>query len=99
MNTISGNQRGGKRPGAGRPKGSATKKTREIADKAATAGQTPLEFLLGVMRGESYEFKDRLDAAKAAASYVHPRLTSVAVGGDEDATPIRHEFAWLPEGS
>jgi hypothetical protein len=35
--------RGGKRPGSGRKKGSATKKTREIADRAAAEGITPLE--------------------------------------------------------
>lgn len=43
-------KRGGKRSGAGRKKGSANKRTREIADKAAAEGITPLEYMLNVMR-------------------------------------------------
>lgn len=42
--------RGGKRPGAGRKKGSLTKRTREIAEKAAEEGITPLEVMLDNMR-------------------------------------------------
>lgn len=42
--------RGGARKGAGRKPGSATKKTREIADKAAAEGITPLEVMLDNMR-------------------------------------------------
>jgi len=42
--------RGGSREGAGRKPGAVTKKTREIADKAAAEGITPLEVMLGTMR-------------------------------------------------
>ncbi len=38
--------RGGKCPGAGRKQGPATKRTREIADKAVTSGMTPLEVMI-----------------------------------------------------
>jgi len=34
----------------GRTKGTANKKTREIADKAAAEGITPLEYMLNIMR-------------------------------------------------
>jgi hypothetical protein len=68
---------GGKRPGAGRRPGSTTQKTREIADRATEEGITPLEFMLQVMRDESAERSERLDMAKAAAPYVHPRLSAV----------------------
>lgn len=68
---------GGARPGAGRKKGSATAKTREIADRAAAEGVTPLEFMLQVMRDETAERAERLDMAKSAAPYIHPRLSSV----------------------
>ena len=79
--------RGGARPGAGRPAGSATRKTREIADRAATAGEMPHEFLLRVMRGEAVDgavptFAERLDAAKAAAPYFAPKLAAVGLGHD-----------------
>src|SRR5687768_4973942 len=45
--------RGGSKPGerrGGRKKGSANKRTREIADKAAESGITPLEVLISEMR-------------------------------------------------
>ncbi|WP_211307384.1 hypothetical protein [Sinimarinibacterium flocculans] len=58
----------------GRKKGAANKRTREIADKAAAEGLTPLEYLLRLMRDERQEQAVRLDAAKAAAPYIHPRL-------------------------
>lgn len=49
-NQTKSNGRGGSRKGAGRKPGSATKKTREIADKAAAEGVTPLEVMLENMR-------------------------------------------------
>ena len=68
--------RGGKRPGAGRPKGAATQRTREIADRVAAEGVLPLEYMLGVMRDPAAEPSRRDDMAKAAAPYLHPRLSS-----------------------
>lgn len=95
--------RGGRRAGAGRKKGSATKRTREIADAAAANGITPLEFMLAIMNAPS-DHEDakvqvareamRFEAAKAAAPYVHPRLQAIehAGPGGKDlpgpATPI-----------
>jgi hypothetical protein len=73
--------RGGKRSGAGRKKGSATRKTREIADQAALLGITPLEVMLEVMRTR-YQAKDYDGAcavARDAAPYIHPRLSAVKV--------------------
>lgn len=70
---------GGARKGAGRTKGACTTKTREIADQAIMSGITPLEYLLNVMRNETEEPSVRMDAAKSAAPYVHPRLASESV--------------------
>lgn len=78
---------GGKRPGAGRKVGAATTRTREIADRAADDGETPLEFMLKVMRDENAERGERLDMAKAAAPYIHPRLSSVEASGP-GGTPL-----------
>jgi hypothetical protein len=80
---------GGKRAGAGRKEGAANIKTREIANKAALEGLTPLEYLLQVMRKETPEADEtliqlqakRLDAAKAAAPYIHPRLAAIEHSG------------------
>jgi hypothetical protein len=68
---------GGARPGSGRKPGSANTKTREIADRAANDGLTPLEFMLEIMRDTSAESGVRFEAAKAAAPYIHPRLSAM----------------------
>lgn len=58
---------GGARPGAGRK----PKAPEEKATIAATGDQTPLEFLLSVMRDNTIEDRLRIDAAKTAAQYCH----------------------------
>lgn len=75
--------RGGKREGAGRKPGSANTRTREIAD-AISEGLTPLEYLTSIYRDPDADAARRIDAAKAAAPYVHPRLNSVEHKGDSD---------------
>jgi len=76
----------GRKPGTpktgGRKKGSLNKRTREMLEKANNAGLTPLEYLLSVMRNENEDEARRLDAAKAAAPYIHPRLTAVEHSGN-----------------
>jgi hypothetical protein len=82
--------RGGKRAGAGRKPGSANRKTRKIADRAAEEGITPLEVMLFVMR-KHFKAKDYDEAAAVAANcaaYVHPRLGSMQVKGDLAVTVI-----------
>lgn len=80
--------RGGPRPGAGRKRGSVSKKTTEVAQRAAETGVTPLEYLLKVMRDSKKPLGLRMDAAKSAAPYMHPRLSSVEIDlkdiSDED---------------
>ncbi len=71
--------KGGFRKGAGRKPGSANIKTREVADRAALEGITPLEYLIAVMRDDGQDTVRRLDAAKAAAPYMHPRLSALDV--------------------
>lgn len=98
--------RGGKRAGAGRKPGAATAKTREIADKAASEGVTPLEVMLGAMR-ELWDNGNKLDAAsiaKDAAPYMHPRLSNVDLKAEHDLTtfvisgePISDPEKWAEE--
>ena len=59
--------RGGKREGAGRKAGVRNKKTRAVLEKVESTGDTPLDFLLTVMRDVTKDLKDRIDAAKSAA--------------------------------
>lgn len=52
-------------------------KHRQVALKSYDNGITPLEFMLQVMRDEENDIILRMDAAKSAAPYVHPKLASV----------------------
>lgn len=78
---------GGKRPGAGRKKGSPNKATQERQKKVAATGQTPLAYMLKIMRDEAADLLVRNDMAKAAAPYVHPRLAVMEVAG-KPGSPI-----------
>jgi hypothetical protein len=81
---------GGKRPGAGRPKGVPNKANAERQAAIAASGLTPLDYLLSVLRDESAEPQVRMEAAKSAAPYVHPRLASIEHAG-RDSSPIKIE--------
>lgn len=75
---------GGSRPGAGRKAGSPNKASAEREAAITASGLTPLEYMLQVMRDEAQPPPVRLDAAKSAAPYVHPKLSSAEVkhGGE-----------------
>ena len=83
---------GGARNGSGRKAGAATVKTREVADRAAAEGLTPLDYLLSIVRDDLKDEAKRIDCAKAAAPYVHARLSNVDANVKGD---LRHEFTWL----
>jgi len=74
---------GGKRPGAGRPRGSRNRRTRETV-AAVEQGLTPLAYLTSVYRDESLETHIRIEAAKAAAPYVHAKLSQIDVQASAD---------------
>jgi len=84
------NRRGGARKGAGRKAGSATKLTREIANRALQEGITPLEVMLCCMR-DYWNEGNKAEAGKfavMAAPYCHPRLSSVTANQDVKAQLI-----------
>lgn len=68
---------GGARKGAGRKPGSINRATREAREKAKAEGILPLDFMLQRMRDEQAPIADRMDMAKAAAPYVHAKLSSI----------------------
>lgn len=83
-------KKGGSRVNAGRPKGAANIKTREIANQCAQTGQTPLEVMIEAMREftqaaraasddfEKFEaWKQAAEIAHKAAPYIHPRLAAI----------------------
>ena len=79
----------------GRSKGTPNRATAAKAAAIAASGLTPLDFLLDLMRNEDAELGPRLDAAKAAAQYVHPKLQPVdgKSGSAEVRARVIVEFA------
>ena len=92
MITKTGKVNGGKRPSAGRPKGSVSRdraEQRHIAEQLLEEGLTPLDIMRARMLGRQLSngtlvTDDQFAAACALAPYLHPKLTAVAV---RDMTP------------
>lgn len=75
----------------GRKKGVPNKATAKKAAEIAATGLTPLDYMLQRMRDETADPFVRLDAAKAAAPYVHPKLANIEHTG-KDGGAIRVTF-------
>ncbi len=87
--------RGGPRAGAGRKKGAVSKATaarKALIEEALNQGLTPLDYMLQVLRDPTQEKHVRLDAAKSAAPYMHPRLAAIEHSGDKD-NPVAFTIA------
>jgi hypothetical protein len=69
--------KGGPREGAGRPRGSRGKRTRDSIAKAEALAPTPLEVLLESMHAARAEGEraEAVEYASIAAPYVHPKVT------------------------
>jgi hypothetical protein len=61
----------------GRPRGSRNKRTRALLEAAEAGGEMPLDFLLRLMRDANAPIARRLEAAKAAAPFLHPKLSAI----------------------
>ena len=83
---------GGSRPGAGRKPGTINRFSKDLLEKASQSGLLPVDYMLGVMRDESLGTRLRIDAAKAAAPYVHQKLSVISV--DVTTPDVTHED-WL----
>jgi len=64
----------------GRVAGTPNLKNQVQAIKIKDSGLTPLDYMISVMRDDKQEQWTRLDAAKAAAPYVHPKLANIEHG-------------------
>lgn len=83
----------GAKPGerrGGRTKGTPNKKNQEMIQSVEESGLTPLEYLLSVMRDDNQDEATRRDAAKAAAPYIHPKLSASTIDANVN---IDHESA------
>jgi len=74
----------------GRQKGTPNRATVQRQQEVAESGLTPLDYLLSIMRDEQAVIDMRIDAAKAAAPYIHPRLAAIDHSG---SLLISHETA------
>ena len=86
--------RGGARAGAGRKRGPVSFETnlrekikaeakaeavKEVVREVRKKGDTPLEYMLNVMRDETVDSKRRDSMAAAAAPYLHPKLSTATL--------------------
>jgi hypothetical protein len=79
----------------GRPKGSRNKRTKALLEAAQSGGELPLDYMLRVMRDPSAAEKRRDEMAKAAAPYVHAKLSSIEhspLQGEPKVTGIEVTF-------
>ena len=75
---------GGRRNGAGRPKGAPNMRTRAMFEEAAAGGEMPIAYMLHVMRDEEAPDLRRDAMAKAAAAYLYPRIAALREDTEED---------------
>lgn len=71
----------GKKTG-GRQKGAQNKVTAQRKAAIAASGETPLDYMLRVMRDPRVDCERRDRMAGQVAPYVHAKLSSVVHGGD-----------------
>ena len=71
----------------GRQKGTPNRVTSDMRQAIAESGETPLDHMIRVMRDETTEPSRRDDMARAAAPYLHPRLSAVDLTS-KDSSPV-----------
>jgi hypothetical protein len=87
---------GGKRKGAGRPKGiKAGTKAERLAAELGKGQTTPLKYMLNMLNNPQVSIEKKMWAAKEAAPFVHSKLQSVnkTIMGDEDK-PVAVTIGW-----
>lgn len=76
-------RRGGRQPGTG------NRRTWEKTAAVLASGDSPLDYLLAVMRDPEMPTPMRIAAAKAAAPYVHPRLSAIQLALSSASRSVR----------
>jgi hypothetical protein len=97
--------RGGRRPGAGRPKGAKNKRTtnrvpRKLAQlHRRTIDEMPLDILIAAARDKTHPIELRLATAKAAAPYFHARISGGPPKASFEMTQSELEAAIARKGA
>ena len=91
---------GGKRAGAGRPRGSRNRRTVSRLAQHAENGRTdPLDFLTRVMDDDGLQMRDRVSAGIALMPYFHVRLSVMKVApnvmtmGDDELLRLMEQIS------
>lgn len=80
---------GGKRPGAGRPKGSANKATVVVKEAAQAFTADAISTLAEIMRSPEHPAAARVSAANALLDRGHGKPKQPLTGGEDEDGPIR----------
>ena len=85
-------KRGGKREGAGRPKGSSfRKKWKDLQELAVKYQTSPLDYLLSVLNHPMSSPERKLYAAEKAAPYIHGKAPTT---NRIETSPIKVNIKW-----
>ena len=80
----------------GRTAGTLNKRTHAMLEEIASTGETPLQYMLRVMR-DSEATPSRRDAmAAAAAPYIHPRLAQLDMAAQQNVDIVGGRW-WTEE--
>src|SRR5450432_717823 len=74
-----GRKTGGRKKGSKNKHKAVAELMSDVVVQAAQSGETPLEFMLRVMRDPAQDASRRDEMAKAAAPYVHAKLAATDV--------------------
>ena len=78
----------------GRTKGTLNKVSAERVAEIAASGMTPLQYLTSIYQDVSADEAKRIDCAKAAAPYVHAKLTAVDLSATDGTLGEAGAYAW-----
>lgn len=91
--------KGGRRPGAGRPKGSINKRSMAARAAVQKTGMLPHEALLAIAQGSAKKVlghdvtdAERIECFKAAAPYFAPRLAAMMMKVTDKTNPWEEIF-------
>jgi hypothetical protein len=79
-------EKGGARPGAGRPKGSTNKKSQEIQDRLEELGVDPIEGMAMLASDPTSTPELKLQCFKELAQYVAPKRKAVDMNASLDGS-------------
>src|SRR3954468_4693505 len=91
--------RGGKREGAGRPKGARNLRMRDMHDAAAAGGEMPIAYMLRVMRDKDAPSLRRDAMAKTVAAYFYPRVAAAPEDEQDEPEPQEESESASPAPS